>query len=851
MWCYQKPGFEALLVAELQRQQQRRQFCDTLLRAEGVSVPAHGCVLSAISPQLSTVLPSSAAPPSGQKHVVEFGSMGARTLLHLVKLLYSGEMAGEGESEKQQAVSAAAKLGILDLVEVTQRRRGQRSEVGVQTDPVELRDGNVLCVRWSQEVGDGDGSSVPWKDTNAERNVQAGGGQVSDPLHCHAVPTYETIDLAQFQTLGHMDVIHPVVPVSVIHPQDGNQWTADFPAGLHAGGRDILEGDVGGDEQFEQYHDNIPGFINHFLNLDHKEAGQTRRKQRGARRAAAKKPRRPRGPRGGRGWMQTVDVQDVNVSKRHKSLLQRCGMAASVRAGQGGGATGRKLYLKTRHILCSGRGSQTRRGRGAGWDFSPDGDQMGGGSFVMRRTNPECKKVSPAAPRTPAALSHPAPPPHDDPPENLDRLLDEVMRGLNVMASSSAPDSQPQQQQQQQRHPGATTVVVSTGRTGDSRSDGEAGRVDPQVEGDLTAMLEDFLQSLEPRGDSCVVRVEERHRPPQRKRNKATPSATQSAPPHGALEGVRAAGKRSGKKRHPQNERKRIPYSVSDIINKIVAERGDECLRHLPVVKLERRGVPAVNTSSQTVSCQAVKEAPDTPAGSTKIYPIRSRCKRAPKKPLPAKPPPSRPVRQSSRLRKITPLSPVAPTSGTKHGNLMEKNEDRRGSKATEEDETIGAVRRSLKRSPQPDEETTDVSGETKKKRLKRNDPPPSRTSTSDETVLQASQEEAGVTEQNEELSNMGEHLEEGSCPHKTAPCLPPSPEVKAAVPGSEEEEEDVDVIGTCDSTPDPVVITWSPCPDSEGTDGDEEIDVIGVSDFALAMSNAVDRMYHAEVPLR
>lgn len=35
MWCYQKPDFEAQLITELQRQQQRSQFCDTLLKTEG------------------------------------------------------------------------------------------------------------------------------------------------------------------------------------------------------------------------------------------------------------------------------------------------------------------------------------------------------------------------------------------------------------------------------------------------------------------------------------------------------------------------------------------------------------------------------------------------------------------------------------------------------------------------------------------------------------------------------------------------------------------------------------------------------------------------------------------------
>lgn len=41
MWCYKKPGFEALLLAELQRQQQCSQFCDTLLEAEGINASSN------------------------------------------------------------------------------------------------------------------------------------------------------------------------------------------------------------------------------------------------------------------------------------------------------------------------------------------------------------------------------------------------------------------------------------------------------------------------------------------------------------------------------------------------------------------------------------------------------------------------------------------------------------------------------------------------------------------------------------------------------------------------------------------------------------------------------------------
>ncbi|KAM9513354.1 uncharacterized protein ACWYII_046783 isoform 3-T5 [Salvelinus alpinus] len=80
MWRYQRPGFEALLLAELQRQQRCRQFCDTVLRADGVSVPAHSCILFTLSPQLSCALSTSPAPPSGQSHLLDFQAFGACTL---------------------------------------------------------------------------------------------------------------------------------------------------------------------------------------------------------------------------------------------------------------------------------------------------------------------------------------------------------------------------------------------------------------------------------------------------------------------------------------------------------------------------------------------------------------------------------------------------------------------------------------------------------------------------------------------------------------------------------------------------------------------------------------------------
>lgn len=132
--------------------------------------------------------------------------------------------------------------------------------------------------------------------------------------------------------------------------------------------------------ELEQFHDDIPGFIDHFFNQNSEEAlhtGRTKKKPpgRAKRRGGGERPaRRPQARRGARrrgGWTQTVDVQEVGVSRQHKSILQRCGMATSMRTGQGGGTTGRKLHLKTRHALGLPCSPQRRRRRPGLWDFCP------------------------------------------------------------------------------------------------------------------------------------------------------------------------------------------------------------------------------------------------------------------------------------------------------------------------------------------------------------------------------------------------------------------------------------------------------------------------------------------------
>ncbi|XP_061786232.2 uncharacterized protein [Nerophis lumbriciformis] len=776
MWRYRKPGFKALLVAELQRQQQHRQFCDTLLRAEGVSVPAHSCVLSAISPELSTALSASPTPPAGQDHVVDFGTLGASTLLHLVTLLYSGEMAGEGESEKRRAVSAAAKMGIQDLVAVT-----QRAEAGVQTDPV--AEDKVTYVGWTGEVMDG--STVLWNETNGGKYVQTGGLQISS---CPPVPTYETIDMSQLESLRHPPDNNP-------HSQGGFGHTPDiapqslpsqdtlWPAHTHAFFSGVLEGEIAGDEQFGQYRDNIPGFISHFLNSDRREAARAKRKARGA---GATVQRRPRG-----GWMQKVDVQTVVASKQHRSLLHRCGTAAAVRTGRGGGATGRKLYLKTRRILDSFWRSQRRRGRGLWKGFSPGGEspyEMGGGGNVMcrQRTKQDCEQVSPAVPR----LS--LPPPHEDPSERFNRLFEEVLMGLN------APHSQPCQQ----RYSAVTTEVVATGRAGAGDADAEVGFLEPQVEGDLTAMLEDFLQSFEQYG-GVVGEVEHSSPGKQSQRTEAS-------------ERGKAAGNTRSKKRPFRQKKKQTPGSVSDIINRKVREGDNKRLRRTSVVKVRQQSALQVNTSTMTITVQK------NPAQSALTYPVRSRRKKVQNMPLPEIKTPRKAPRTCRPRKNPRRLSPITEIPGTPagHGDLIKRNQERGGNIAAEEKEGKGLARMVQKRHLKPREEMRNIGSEAKKKYLKANPPTPSSTSTSDEIVLHAGVGDTAPVDANVDK-------QEGSCGNTTALCLSPpllsSLEVR---PGSKDEEEDVDVIGTWDSIPDPITITWSTSSDSE----EEEIDVTEVS---------------------
>ncbi|TWW59735.1 hypothetical protein D4764_06G0012650, partial [Takifugu flavidus] len=183
MQRYWWPRYVEHLVRELQRQQNASQFCDTLLQAEGISVPTHSCVLAALSPQLSERLSGAQPSPLGQRRKVRLDSMTAQTLLKLVGLLYSGEVEVKGSLEKDEVLYAARQFGITDLVE------GRKDVWGREGQPREdtcrkLQGGHF-------ETGGGPVSKTPGVSVGTQTAGEALGrpGQSHPPLTVPSSPS--------------------------------------------------------------------------------------------------------------------------------------------------------------------------------------------------------------------------------------------------------------------------------------------------------------------------------------------------------------------------------------------------------------------------------------------------------------------------------------------------------------------------------------------------------------------------------------------------------------------------------------------------------------------------------------
>jgi len=90
-------------------------YLKILLISSGVCVPAHSCVLAALSPIFSRILSTSSAPHAGQNRLLSLEAVGSHALLKLVGFLYSGEMEIESRSEHEEVMAAAHRLGLRNL----------------------------------------------------------------------------------------------------------------------------------------------------------------------------------------------------------------------------------------------------------------------------------------------------------------------------------------------------------------------------------------------------------------------------------------------------------------------------------------------------------------------------------------------------------------------------------------------------------------------------------------------------------------------------------------------------------------------------------------------------------------
>ncbi|KAK7919007.1 hypothetical protein WMY93_010291 [Mugilogobius chulae] len=724
MWCYQKPGFEGLLLTELQKQQQSNlsvRACSQL------------CPLS-YQPQFSTSL--SPVPNQGQKRLLEFGSLGSSTLLHLVRLLYSGEMFGEGEREKQEAVSAAAKLGIHGLVEISHINGEHRkardgclySDVGVQTDLQTFEESQVRLGGWRREVKDG--ATLLWRERlptcGTEMATQTDVPHSSGPSSQPPV-TYETIDLNTLQTLGETEPLHiPYVPMSVVYPTENDysygQSSVSTAIPSHAvqcssvqnnaysypsqampcveetphWRQDVraAEEEEWPEEGFEQFEGNIPGFINYFLNPEHKEGSNRTRSRRrqgagvgGVRQRGARG--QPRGRRGRGGLTETVAVQDVGVSKLSKMYLHRWGMYGK-RTGQGGGAIGRKLYLKSRELVRSGKNTQGRKGRGTEWNLTQCMSILVKTEAGTKRPRGRSRKIVDAPPqvlvspssKTQRVTKQPPPRGADEQHEKIDQLLEEVMMGLDILPNnnrksqansatrhSGAPDAAKTQRKQS-----VPPAVASAG--------GEVPSSDVPVlqqqtnEGELTVILDQFLQSFEQIEPSATQSSSESseshtnvnkykkhhiqlslHKPQGTARTPGRAGTSTQSETSGTDSPMRPSQKsansqqgKSSRKSSPavrrparrkndylfslEKPRTKKKNTARDALKKErVKQQVTKQLQQFPVVKLERRGALPENIKvqelSQSPGPKTKKSFSTTPLWSTKTYPIRSRFKEA------------------------------------------------------------------------------------------------------------------------------------------------------------------------------------------------------------------------------
>ncbi|KAG1962532.1 uncharacterized protein LOC120460801 isoform X1 [Pimephales promelas] len=541
--------FEALLVKELQKQQSRAEFCDTVLQTQGVSVPVHSCVLSAFSPKLCGTLSAMPSPLNGQRRLIEVQAVEACTLLSLVSLLYSGQF----KEDKEEVLLAACKLGI----NIPQREAKRlATEKNTQTE-------------WMKEVAEREcqTESVPTLPSEY-RNHKETIATVIGPSSCISdqglctytdgsditlatlnngqgnpenIPSFQVMDVVP-ETPMYPSVSGPAcLPQVFVCPPAASYQQPPTPLPTHPhlshstcveqlANQDrvtlgsILEGDECVLEAFAQFENNIPGFINHFLDTNSMQAvGQREQSQRGTRGYIKTEGRARRERRAGLSEGFALKGEVLNICKREQNMNRFGRVPTSAWMGQGGGRVGRKLNLRqtfknqvrrrrqgrgvTQEEGEKGKSSSRARQRKTGsrgrlvepvcQDAAPPPRRRGrprkrplpqqNGSRNFSGTSaPEQKTVTPPAP----FLMHTAPLPavnHTGLTQPMDWLIDDVIAQLPFMPTNQHAITNPVNVDSNVDHPRSQSPVKLT----------DLGVVQPQSEGELTDILDSFLRTFE------------------------------------------------------------------------------------------------------------------------------------------------------------------------------------------------------------------------------------------------------------------------------------------------------------------------------------------------------------------
>ncbi|KAL2077482.1 hypothetical protein ACEWY4_026986 [Coilia grayii] len=394
--------FEQLLVNKLQKQQHRIQFCDIVIQAQDVSVPVHSSVLSAFSPRLCEFLSTLPALPGGRSRVIELEAVEGRTLLRLVRWLYTGTVEGEGRDLQK----AADKLGITlfqERVEEEKRRgegeeplkdgavgkrgnterrneekRGMKRrgckdaetqtdggkhtvETDMQTDLDITSSQNAQCLYNRPSLVDFQSGmppldpigQLPWVTETCFQTSTDVNALMALTGDTNAIPVElpSTLDESMVrQLISAVAVEPPDCAPSLFLPAPEDQPTGTERLGNAAameGGRaELVEG-------FEQFEGNIPEFISYFLD----STGPRRRGRRmrrsgrrargGEKRGSERGSERARRPRGGVGKGAKEDKQTVGKVERRFPLRE--GRPADLMwRGVGGGRIGTSLHLPPR-----------------------------------------------------------------------------------------------------------------------------------------------------------------------------------------------------------------------------------------------------------------------------------------------------------------------------------------------------------------------------------------------------------------------------------------------------------------------------------------------------------------------